>query len=143
MEVAALVSAINPSLNVNNDAIEVAVLQQELLWLLYDMGHLSKYPMAIGSYSVKLNEISVIFRGQFFHRKVFLTGNLGDLEEINPSHGRPPCSTLFQEAILSARMYYKNMHVYPYTYQGGYFYRHNMYKEAFESWANASDVLKQ
>lgn len=35
------------------------------------------------------------------------------------------------------------MHVYPYTYQGGYFYRHNMYKEAFKSWASASDVLKQ
>ncbi|XP_065207201.1 menin isoform X2 [Planococcus citri] len=117
MEVAALVSAINPSLNVNSDAIEVALLQQELLWLLYDMGHLSKYPMAIG--------------------------NLGDLEEINPSPGRPACSSLFQEAILAARLYYKNMHVYPYTYQGGYFYRHNMYKEAFESWANASDVLKQ
>lgn len=48
MEVAALVSAINPSLNVNNDAIEVALLQQELLWLLYDTGHLTKYPMAIG-----------------------------------------------------------------------------------------------
>lgn len=48
MEVAALVSAINPSLNVNSDAKEVARLQQELLWLLYDMGHLSTYPMAIG-----------------------------------------------------------------------------------------------
>lgn len=71
------------------------------------------------------------------------TGNLGDLEEINPSPGRPACSSLFQEAILAARMNYNNMHVYPYTYQGGYMYRHSMYKEAFESWANASDVLKQ
>lgn len=48
MEVAALVSAINPSLNANVDASEVAMLQQELLWLLYDLGHLKKYPMAIG-----------------------------------------------------------------------------------------------
>lgn len=62
MEVAALVSAINPSLNATNDAYEVALLQQELLWLLYDLGHLAKYPMAIG--------------------------NLGDLEEIAATPGR-------------------------------------------------------
>lgn len=48
MEVVALVSAINPSLNSNIDATEVALLQQELLWLLYDQGHLKKYPMALG-----------------------------------------------------------------------------------------------
>lgn len=48
MEVAALVSAINPSLSATSDAIEVALLQQELLWLLYDLKHLAKYPMALG-----------------------------------------------------------------------------------------------
>lgn len=116
MEVAALVSAINPSLNATHDACELAMLQQELLWLLYDLGHLARYPMAIG--------------------------NLGDLEEIAKTPGRMPCKSLFQEAILSARMYYNNHHVYPYTYQGGYFYRNKMYKEAFESWANASDVIR-
>ncbi|KAJ3631438.1 hypothetical protein MTP99_012567 [Tenebrio molitor] len=116
MEVAALVSAINPSLNATHDAFEVALLQQELLWLLYDLGHLKKYPMAIG--------------------------NLGDLEEIAPKEGRTACSVLFEEAISSARTYYNNQHVYPYTYQGGYFYRNKMYKEAFESWANASDVIR-
>lgn len=62
MEVAALVSSINPSLNATHDAFEVALLQQELLWLLYDLGHLKKYPMAIG--------------------------NLGDLEEISTTTGR-------------------------------------------------------
>lgn len=62
MEVAALVSAINPSLNATHDAYEVALLQQELLWLLHDLGHLTKYPMAIG--------------------------NLGDLEEISTTSGR-------------------------------------------------------
>ncbi|XP_054261969.1 menin-like [Macrosteles quadrilineatus] len=116
MEVAALVSTINPSLSITNDVVEVALLQQELLWVLYDLGHLAQFPIAIG--------------------------NLADLEEINPTQGRPPCSSLFQEAILSARKYYNNQHVYPYTYQAGYFYRHNMYKEAFESWANASDVIR-
>ncbi|KAL1509263.1 hypothetical protein ABEB36_004026 [Hypothenemus hampei] len=116
MEVAALVSAINPSLNSNVDATEVALLQQELLWLLYDLGHLKKYPMAIG--------------------------NLGDLEEISPKRPELSCSTLFEEAIESARRYYNNQHVYPYTYQGGYYFRNKMYKEAFESWANASDVIR-
>ncbi|KAJ9585308.1 hypothetical protein L9F63_002893, partial [Diploptera punctata] len=116
MEVAALVSAINPSLSATSDAMEVALLQQELLWLLYDLGHLTRYPMAIG--------------------------NLSDLEDLSPTPGRPPCSTLFQEAAISARKYYKNQHVYPYTYQGGYFYRHKMYKDAFESWANAADVIR-
>lgn len=48
MEVAALVSSINPSLSVSSDSLEVAMLQQKLLWLLYDMGHLYRYPMAIG-----------------------------------------------------------------------------------------------
>lgn len=48
MEVAALVSAINPSLSITSDVIEVALLQQELLWLLYDQGHLSQFPIAIG-----------------------------------------------------------------------------------------------
>ncbi|XP_046388544.1 menin [Ischnura elegans] len=117
MEVAALVSAINPSLTGSSDSLEVALLQQELLWLLYDLGHLTKYPMALG--------------------------NLGDLEEIAPTSGRPPCSSLFDEAVNSARLYYNNQHVYPYTYQGGYFYRSGMYKEAFESWANAADVIRQ
>lgn len=47
-EVAALVSAINPSITATAESIQVAALQQELLWLLYDMNHLSKYPMALG-----------------------------------------------------------------------------------------------
>lgn len=70
MEVATIVSAINPSLSATADAAEVALLQQELLWLLYDLGHLAKYPMALG--------------------------NLGDLEEAAPTPGRPPAIELFQ-----------------------------------------------
>lgn len=70
MEVATIVSAINPSLSATADAAEVALLQQELLWLLYDLGHLAKYPMALG--------------------------NLGDLEEAAPTPGRPSAIELFQ-----------------------------------------------
>lgn len=77
-----------------------------------------------------------------FRNGILILGNLSDLEEVSPTPGRPPCSTLFQEAAMSARTYYKNQHVYPYTYQGGYFYRHKMYKEAFGSWANAADVIR-
>lgn len=70
LEVATIVSAINPSLNATTDAVEVALLQQELLWLLYDLGHLAKYPMALG--------------------------NLAELEEAAPTPGRPPPIDLFQ-----------------------------------------------
>lgn len=70
LEVATIVSAINPSLNATTDAAEVALLQQELLWLLYDLGHLAKYPMALG--------------------------NLAELEEAAPTPGRPPPIDLFQ-----------------------------------------------
>ena len=79
---------------------------------------------------------------RYYRNGILIVGNLSDLEEVSPTPGRPPCSTLFQEAAMSARTYYKNQHVYPYTYQGGYFYRHKMYKEAFESWANAADVIR-
>ncbi|XP_066252081.1 menin isoform X1 [Euwallacea similis] len=116
MEVAAIISAINPSLNANFDATEIALLQQELLWLMYDLGHLKKYPMALG--------------------------NLGDLEEISSQRPEISCSSLYEEAIESARRYYNNQHVYPYTYQGGFYFRRQKYKEAFESWANASDVIR-
>ncbi|KAL5239795.1 hypothetical protein ACI65C_007205 [Semiaphis heraclei] len=117
MEVSALVSSINPSINQSNDALEVATLQKNLLWLLYDKGHLEKFPLALG--------------------------NLGDLEELNATPERPPCTALFEEAISAARIYYNDMFVYPYTYQGGYFYRHNMIKDAFASWANASQVISK
>lgn len=120
MEVAALTSSINPSFTSTTDIHEVASMQQKLLWLLYDSGHLEAYPMALG--------------------------NLGDLEEFCRCPNdttRPDCPQLYLEAIMSARKHYANRHVYPYTYQGGYYHRHKMYKEAFDSWANAGDVIRQ
>ncbi|XP_067132553.1 menin [Centruroides vittatus] len=116
-EVAALVSGINPSINATTDSMELATLQQKLLWVLYDLGHLKNYPMALG--------------------------NLGDLEEISLTPGRPPPIELFREAILAAQSYYNNQHVYPYTYLGGYLYRNGRYKEALEAWANAADVIRK
>uniref|UniRef100_A0A182T9T3 Menin n=1 Tax=Anopheles maculatus TaxID=74869 RepID=A0A182T9T3_9DIPT len=116
MEVAAIVSAINPSLTATSACLEVADLQQQLLWLLYDMGHLKKYPMALGC--------------------------LGELEEVEPTPGRKSCEELYNESVRSAQTYYRNHHVYPYTYQGGYYYRKNMYRKAFASWADSSDVIR-
>ena len=116
MEVAALVSSINPAINSNFDSIEVGGLQQELLWLLYDRGHLKQYPMAID--------------------------NLADLEEISPSLSRPSCLQLYEEAIEINRKVYDNHHVYPYTYLAGYLYRVKNHSKAIETWANAADVIK-
>lgn len=39
-EIAALVSAINPSLNLSCEVHEISTLQKKLLWLLYDLGML-------------------------------------------------------------------------------------------------------
>lgn len=47
-EVGAIVSSINPSLSMTSACLEVAELQQQLLWLLYDMNHLQRYPMGLG-----------------------------------------------------------------------------------------------
>uniref|UniRef100_T1J5T3 Menin n=1 Tax=Strigamia maritima TaxID=126957 RepID=T1J5T3_STRMM len=116
LEVAALVSGINPSINATTDSLELATLQQQLLWILHDLGHLEKYPMALG--------------------------NLGDLEELCPTSQRPNCSILFHEAIKSARLHYNDQHVYPYTYLGGYQYRNKFYKEALETWANAATAIR-
>jgi len=70
-------------------------------------------------------------------------GNLGDLEEVTPSLGRPHCLHLFEEAIEVNCRVYNNHHVYPYTYMGGYFYRSKEYPKALETWANAADVIKR
>ena len=66
MEVAALVSSINPAINANYDSMEVGGLQQELLWLLYDRGCLKQYPMALG------NKKTNIFYGELICSGILL-----------------------------------------------------------------------
>jgi len=70
------------------------------------------------------------------------TGNLGDLEEISPSIGRPSSETLFNEAISANRNVYSNHHVYPYTYQAGHYYRSKDFVKALQVWAEAADVIR-
>lgn len=50
MEVVALISCVNISLSAASDCLELAELQQSVLWILYDMGHLQKYPMGLGKW---------------------------------------------------------------------------------------------
>lgn len=115
-ELAAMVLSLNPQLNQTSVCAEVADLQQQLLWILYDGGHLNTYPMGIGT--------------------------LGELEESHPTPDRPSCEQLYEEAIQSAIRHYKNHHVYPYSYKGSYYYRRENFRDAFRCWADAGDVIR-
>lgn len=115
-ELAAMVLSVNPHLNPTTICSEMADLQQQLLWMLYDAGHLQVYPMGIGT--------------------------LGELEEFHPTEGRTSCEQLYEEAIQSAVTNYKNHHVYPYSYKGIYYYRRENFRDAFRCWADAGDVIR-
>lgn len=56
-QVATIVSNMNPGINATTDSEEVMLLQQALLWMLYDAGHLTKYPMAIGKYHMQASSL--------------------------------------------------------------------------------------
>uniref|UniRef100_A0A8C3II38 Menin n=1 Tax=Chrysemys picta bellii TaxID=8478 RepID=A0A8C3II38_CHRPI len=116
MEVAFMVCAINPSIDLHTDSLELLQLQQRLLWVLYDMGHLERYPMALG--------------------------NLADLEELEPTPGRPDPLSIYHKGISSARKYYNNEHIYPYMYLAGYHCRNKNVKEALEAWADTATVIQ-
>lgn len=116
MAVAALVSAMNPSINANDESEELALLQKELLWILYENNHLSLYPMAIGT--------------------------LGDMEDVMPSSVlRKSPIELFYEGINVAKKSYADSHVYPYTYLAVYLYRNGRFKEALKTWADGMHWL--
>ncbi|XP_014356841.2 menin [Papilio machaon] len=135
MELAALVSSINPTLTPTIDVHEVAQMQHRLLWLLYDSGHLDAYPMALGN----LGDLDEYMRISNCSES---TEDTLILEENGSKPLRPDSAALYVQAIRSARTYYDDRHVYPYTFQGGYYHRHKMYKEAFNAWACAGDVIR-
>ena len=116
-EVAALVSSINFAISPALDSLEVGSLQQELLWLCHDLGHLASYPMALG--------------------------NLADLEEISATAGRPSCEQLLAEAVRVSQQLYGGRHVYPHTYTAGFRYRRGDYRGAMRAWAQAAGVVKR
>ena len=65
------------------------------------------------------------------------------MTELNSSSHELLPRTLYYKAIQSAKNNYANMHVYPYTYLGHYFYRNRLFREAMEAWANAADVISK
>ncbi|KAI4900967.1 hypothetical protein NFI96_011885, partial [Prochilodus magdalenae] len=116
MEVAFMVCAINPSLDLHTDSSELLQLQQRLLWLLYDRGDLERYPMAMGT--------------------------LADLEDQEPISGKADPLSIHLKAVDSAKKYYNNEHIYPFMYLAGYHYRHRDVREALGAWAEAASVMQ-
>ncbi|XP_073514459.1 menin isoform X3 [Phyllobates terribilis] len=117
MEVAFMVCAINSSIDAHTDSLELLQLQQSLLWLLYDGGHLSKYPMALG--------------------------NLADLEDLALTSGRPKPLELYNKAIQSSRVHYENQHLYPPIYLAAYHCRKKNVREALKAWAETAVVIQE
>ncbi|XP_044126680.1 menin [Bufo gargarizans] len=117
MEVAFMICAINPSIDTHTDSLELLQLQQSLLWLLYDGGHLDKYPMALG--------------------------NLADLEEQASTSGRPKPLELYHKAIHSSRVHYENQHLYPHIYLAAYHCRNKNVGDALKAWAETAAVVQE
>ncbi|XP_027894353.1 menin [Xiphophorus couchianus] len=117
MEVAFMVCAINPSLDLHTDSSELLQLQQKLLWLLYDRGDLDRYPMAMGT--------------------------LADLEDQELIPGKENPLQIHLKAVGSAQKFYNNEHIYPYMYLAGFHYRHRNVQEALKAWAEAAQVMQE
>lgn len=115
-ELAVICLSINPHLSPTHICAELADLQQQLLWILHDNGHLKNYPMGLMY--------------------------LGEMEENHKTTGRKTCEELYEEAIESSMIHYKNHHVYPFTCKGNYYYRRENFRNAFQCWAKASDVIR-
>ncbi|XP_077445772.1 menin [Stigmatopora argus] len=116
MEVAFMVCAINPSLDLHTDSSELLQLQQKLLWLLYERGDLDRYPMAMGT--------------------------LADLEDQDPIPGKESPLEIHRKAVTSAQKHYNNEHIYPYMYLAGFHYRHRNVRDALRAWADAAQVMQ-
>ncbi|XP_061524815.1 menin [Phycodurus eques] len=116
MEVAFMVCAINPSLDLHTDSSELLQLQQKLLWLLYERGDLDRYPMAMGT--------------------------LADLEDQDPMPGKESPLEIHLKAVSSAQKHYNNEHIYPYMYLAGFHYRHRNVRDALRAWADAAQVMQ-
>lgn len=97
-------------------------------------GHLDAYPMALGNLG-DLDEYMKISDCTEDAQNSSLTQTFGT--------SKPDSAALYVQAIKSSRAHYDDRHVYPYTFQGGYYHRHKMYKEAFHAWACAGDVIRQ
>jgi len=68
-------------------------------------------------------------------------GTLADMEEMNPTSGRPGSLALYSLAVDNTVKYCEDLYVYPYTYIGNYYYRHCQFKNALKYWAAAAQVI--
>jgi len=50
MELGACIAAINPAISSYSDSVECGLVQQRLLCMFYNAGHLDKYPLALGEF---------------------------------------------------------------------------------------------
>lgn len=107
--------------------------------MLHFPGHLDAYPMALGNLG-DLDEYMKISNCTEEPDNSTLKDETGVTKSNTP---RPDSAALYVQSIRSSRTYYEDRHVYPYTFQGGYYHRHKMYKEAFHAWACAGDVIRQ
>ncbi|KAG7306231.1 hypothetical protein JYU34_008834 [Plutella xylostella] len=140
MEVGALVSSINYTLTPTLDVHEVALMQYRLLWMLYDKGHLDAYPMALGNLGDLIDYMQQRSNSSEEAKDHPLKDEWGS---IGPTGSpRPDSAALYAQAIRASRTHYEDRHVYPYTFQGGYYHRNKMYKEAFHAWACAGDAIR-
>ena len=70
-------------------------------------------------------------------------GTLGDLEELDPTPGKLSAEEIYKLSVDTAKKHYGNRHVYPYTYQGSFYYRRGLYKEALKAWAAGAEAISQ
>lgn len=70
---------------------------------------------------------------------------LADLEELSPSTtpGKLDPPALYQEAVLSNRTFYNDMHIFPYTAFAGYSFRNEDFKSALKYWAHAARIVQK
>uniref|UniRef100_A0A3P8SLK0 Menin n=1 Tax=Amphiprion percula TaxID=161767 RepID=A0A3P8SLK0_AMPPE len=115
MEVAFMVCAINPSLDLHTDSSELLQLQQVFV-LKFISSSCARYPMAMGT--------------------------LADLEDQDPIPGKESPLKIHLKAVTSAQKHYNNEHIYPYMYLAGFHYRHRDVREALRAWAEAAQVMQ-
>ena len=85
-------------------------------------------------------QVCIIDFENFFDRYPLALGNLGDLQEISLTPGRPSAEEILKEGIKVNQTLYRDQHIYPYTYLGGYYYRQKQYLKAIDCWVKAAYV---
>lgn len=110
MAVAALASALNPSITPSHESLPLARLQRDLLLAFHSAGCLSKYPLALANLA-DLQEL--------------LPPNIGGHHDKDSSNivimtmPQPQVLAFYRQSVASVLAYYDNSHIYPYTYLAG------------------------